>query len=228
MAAFDRAVAMGYRYLETDVQVTSDGVALAFHDARLDRVTDCRGRVSEMPWSVVRSARIRGREPIPRLDELLDAWPQTRINLDIKAKAGVTPVLEAITRTAAIDRVCIASFSGARLRAVRARVGPRLCTALTPREVLALRLALVRGHAARLPANAACAQVPSHIGRRRFVDRRFIAAAHRSQVAVHVWTVNDPAEMHRLLDLGVDGLITDEAELLRDILAARAQWGDEV
>src|SRR5882757_9429753 len=115
MAAFERAVTLGYTYLETDVRVTSDGVALAFHDRSLDRVTDRRGRVEELPWSQVRYARIGGREPIPLLTDLIAAWPDVYINLDVKAEACVGPTIEAIRRTASIDRLCVAAFAEARV-----------------------------------------------------------------------------------------------------------------
>ena len=218
MAAFQRAVDLGYRYLETDVRVTADGVPLAFHDSRLDRVTDRRGRLIDLPWSAVRQARIGGSEPIPTLAELLDAWPHTRVNIDVKSEAGVGPTIEAIRRTGTIDRVCVAAFAEPRIAAVRRVLGPRLCTALGPGGAIGLRW----GRAPR--SSARCVQAPARIGRREFVDRRYLAAAHAAGLQVHVWTVNDRAEMVRLLDLGVDGLITDAADVLRDVLVERGQW----
>jgi glycerophosphoryl diester phosphodiesterase len=219
LAAFERAVALGYGYLETDVRVTADGVALAFHDARLDRVTDGRGRIDALPWSQVQRARIAGREPIPRLEELLAAWPDVRVNIDVKAPDTIGPTIDAIRRTGSRARVCVGAFSTARVAVVRAALGPELCTALGPREALRLRR--------RRPAHGyggQCAQVPARIGRRVFVDERYVAAAHAAGLAVHAWTVNDEAEMRRLLDLGVDGIMTDRADLLRDVLIARGQW----
>jgi len=219
LAAFERAVALGYRYLETDVRVTADGVALAFHDATLDRVTDRRGRIETLPWSQVRQARIAGREPIPRLDDLLAAWPETRVNIDVKAPNTIGPTIDAIRRTGSLDRVCVGAFSTRRIEAVRAALGPDLCTGLGPRAALRLRR--------RRPAEryaGQCAQVPARIGRRPFVDARYVAAAHAAGLVVHAWTVNDEAEMQRLLDLDVDGIMTDRADLLRDVLTARGQW----
>lgn len=222
MAAFGRAIDLGYRYLETDVRVTADGVALAFHDSTLDRVTDQRGRVADLPWTLVRHARIGGCEPIPVLADLLDAWPDARVNLDVKAAHSIGPTIDAIRRTGSIDRVCVGAFSGARVAAMRRALGPRLCTSLGPREALALRATPTLR---RLPrASGRCAQVPSRIGRYRFVDARYLATAHRLGLPVHAWTVNDRAEMVRLLDLGVDGLMTDAADVLRDLMLERGQW----
>jgi len=222
MTAFGRAVALGYRYLETDVRVTADGVALAFHDATLDRVTDRRGRISTLTWSQVRQARIAGREPIPLLEDLLAAWPDVRINVDVKAGNTTAPAVAAIRRTGSLDRVCVGAFSTRRIEEVRRELGPRLCTALGPRA--AMRLRLPGADRPRRPLTGWCAQVPARIGRRIFVDARYVAAAHALDLAVHAWTVNDEAEMVRLLDLGVDGIMTDRADLLRDLLIARGQW----
>jgi glycerophosphoryl diester phosphodiesterase len=223
MAAFERAVALGYRYLETDVRVTADGVALAFHDATLDRVTDHHGHIDALPWSVVRDARIGGTEPIPLLSDLLTAWPDVCLNLDIKADRSVAPTVAAIRRTGTLDRVCVASFSSRRIAAVRRALGPQLCTALGPRVAMRLRLpGASRVRVGRLTAR--CAQVPARLGTRPFVDARYVAAAHRLGLQVHAWTVNERAEMIRLLDLGVDGIMTDAAVVLRDLLVERGQW----
>jgi glycerophosphoryl diester phosphodiesterase len=223
LAAFERAVALGYGYLETDVRVTRDGVALAFHDGSLDRVTDRRGRIAELPWSEVRHARIAGREPIPLLADLLAAWPDVRVNIDVKAPNTIGPTIAAIRRTGSVRRVCVGAFSTRRIEAVRRALGPELCTSLGPRAALRLRLPGA-GAPPRVPLAARCAQVPARIGRRVFLDARYLAAAHARGLAVHAWTVNDEAEMVRLLDLGVDGIMTDRADLLRDVLTARGQW----
>jgi glycerophosphoryl diester phosphodiesterase len=224
MAAFERAVELGYRYLETDVRVTADGVALAFHDATLDRVTDRSGRIAALPWAEVKQARIGGREPIPLLTDLLAAWPDARINLDVKADHSIGPTIDAIHRTATISRVCVGAFSTRRVEAVRRALGPRLCTSLGPRAAMRLQLP-ARAQPRRPEAFVGrCAQVPARIGRRVFVDERYLHAAHALGLPVHAWTVNDEAEMVRLLDLGVDGIMTDRADLLRDVLVSRGQW----
>ncbi len=194
---------------------------MAFHDATLDRVTDSRGRIDRLPWAQVRRARIGGIEPIPLLTDVLAAWPDVCVNLDVKSESGIAPAADAVRATGALPRVCVGAFSARRVSAMRRLLGPDLVTGLAPHEALSLRLA--RGPLAA-GLRGRCAQVPPRIGLVPLVDAGYLAAAHRLGVRVHVWTVNDRAEMHRLLDLGVDGVMTDRADVLRDVLRERGRW----
>ena len=221
LAAFEHAVRLGYRYLETDAHVTADGVLVAFHDDVLDRVTDRRGVIAQLPWETVRQARL-GSEGIPRMEELLTAWPDVRVNVDLKHDESVAPMVDALERTGSHDRVCVASFSGRRLDRFRRLTAGRVCTALGPMDI-----ARLRGCGFRLPARAfsgGCAQVPVRHGRVLIVDRWFVQGAHRRGLPVHVWTIDDPVEMERLLDLGVDGIMTDRPTVLKEVLVRRGQW----
>jgi glycerophosphoryl diester phosphodiesterase len=224
MAAFREAVRLGYRYLETDVHATADGVLLAFHDSRLDRVTSGTGRVAHLPYAAVREARINGTEEIPRLEQLLEELPGVRLNIDVKAPGAIAPLADVIRAHDAVDRVCVGSFSDRRLRAVRRLVGPRLATSAGPAEVAALRLA-PRRLSQWLRSPAAALQVPSHqvVGGRRLelVTPTLLARAHELGKHVHVWTVDDAEEMHRLLDLGVDGIVSDRIDTLAEVFAER-------
>lgn len=218
MPAFEDAVALGYRYLETDVQVTSDGVLVAFHDDDLGRTCGRDGRISRLPWSEVRTALVDGRAPIPLLDDLLGAWPDVRLNIDCKSDQAVDALVAALRRHDALDRVCVGAFDDRRLRRIRRAVGPGLCTALGPAAVAALRLG-----PRRRPAGLA-AQVPIAQGPLTVTTSGFVEKCHAVGVAVHVWTVDDPAEMKRLLDLGVDGIMTDRPRVLRSVLQERGLW----
>lgn len=223
--AFAAAIALGYRYLETDVHTTSDDVAVVCHDPTLDRVTDRTGRIARLPWAEVSKARLAGSEPIPRLDELLAGFPDLRFNIDIKSPAAVPGVARAILRSGAVDRVCVASFVDARVAAARRLLGPRLCTSLGRRGGAALRLASFSPRArATLRVRAGCAQLPMSVAGRQVVDRRLLDTAHALGLPVHVWTLNTPAEINQALDLGVDGIMTDAPSTLRDVLESRGQW----
>jgi glycerophosphoryl diester phosphodiesterase len=225
MPAFEACVALGYRYLETDVRVTADGVLVAFHDPALERTTDRTGRIEQLPWSEVALARIGGREPLVLLEDLLGAWPDVRFNLDIKAAGVLAPLVRTVRRMGVADRICLGSFSDARLAAARRLFGPSVCTSLGPRGVAALRLSSYSPRAAGLVRmQAGCAQVPLQLGGRALVDERFVAAAHDRGPQVHVWTVDDPAECTRMLDLGVDGIMTDRPAMLRELLEKRGEW----
>jgi glycerophosphoryl diester phosphodiesterase len=225
MPAFQACVDLGYRYIETDVRVTADGVLVAFHDPTLERVTDRTGRIEHLPWSEVATARIGGREPIIRLEDLLGAWPDVRFNLDIKAAGVLAPLVRTVRRLDCADRICLGSFSDARIAAARRLFGPAVCTSLGPRGVAALRLSSYSPRAAGLVRiQAGCAQVPLQLGGRALVDERFIAAAHARGLQVHVWTVDDPDDCTAMLDLGVDGVMTDRPAMLRELLEKRGQW----
>ncbi len=222
LPAFAAAVALGYRYVETDVHVTADGVLCAFHDDKLDRVTDRTGVIAELAWSEVAQARVDGTEPIPTLDQLLETWPDLRINIDPKHDSAVDALAATLRRHQAVERVCIGAFSDRRLARLRRLLGPRLCTSMGPRSVARLKAASFGPPVG--PFEAACVQVPPSQGPAPLVDARFVAAAHRRQLPVHVWTIDDRAEMERLLDLGVDGIMTDRPAELKAVLVERGQW----
>ena len=226
LKAFQSSAALGYHYMETDVHVTSDGVVVIMHDDTLDRTTDRAGTIERLPWNVVKEARVGGTEPVPRLDEVLEAMPGMRFNIEPKIDAVVDPLIDVIRRTAAIERVCIGSFKDHRVAAARRALGPKLCT--SPGTVTAARIRFgswlpgVGRYLAR--TDAGCVQIPVTYGPVPLVDRTSVRFAHRIGVAVHVWTINDAAEMTRLLDLGVDGIMTDRPSVLKDVLVSRGQW----
>jgi glycerophosphoryl diester phosphodiesterase len=223
MPAFEQAVRLGYTYLETDAHVTADGVLIAFHDDRLDRVTDGTGVIADLPWATVQQAKVDGREPIPRLEDLLAAWPDVRINIDPKHDRAAEPLAAAIVRTGSVDRVCVGAFSDKRIAKVKVLTGPGLCTSMGPLEVARL-VSASRGGPGVRGVRSPCAQVPARHGRVPVVTPRFVATAHRLGVQVHVWTIDDPTEMARLLDLGVDGIMTDRPQVLKDLLLERGAW----
>jgi glycerophosphoryl diester phosphodiesterase len=229
MAAFAGAYRLGYRYMETDVHATSDGVVVAFHDDKLDRVTDRTGLIAELPWSEVRLARVAGTESIPMLEELFGLGPDVRVNIDVKAEPAIEPLVALLRRTNTVARVCVAGFSERRIGAMRRALGAELCTSMGPLDTTRLRAASVlpgflRGPVG--PRDVPCTQVPLREYGLPVADARFIGEAHRRGVQVHVWTIDDPIVMAALLDLGVDGIMTDRPAVLKTVLTARGQWVD--
>ncbi|MGC4981968.1 MULTISPECIES: glycerophosphodiester phosphodiesterase [unclassified Streptomyces] len=223
LTQFRRAVNAGYRYIETDVHATADGRLVAFHDTTLDRVTDGAGRIADLPWDDVRQARVAGKEPVPLFEDLLEEFPETRWNVDVKAEPALVPLLDLIDRTDAWNRVCVGSFSEARVTRAQHLAGPRLATSFGTRGVLNLRLRSW-GVPSAVRRSAVAAQVPETQSGVPVVDRRFVRAAHARGLQVHVWTVNESERMHRLLDLGVDGIMTDHIDTLRKVLEDRGTW----
>lgn len=234
LAAFEIAIALGYGYVETDAHLTRDGTLVAFHDDRLDRVTDRTGAIAELAIAEVEAADagyafspdgggsfpFRGRDVrVPRLEEILTRWPDVRVNIDPKSDRCVGPLAALLDRLDAWERVCIGSFSDRRLRRIRALGRGRACTSMGPRSVALARLAATSGLMARLGAD--CIQVPVRRGPFPIVTARFLEAAHRAGLPVHVWTINDRTTIEDLLELGVDGIISDRLRLLRDVFTHR-------
>lgn len=221
MAAFQRAVDLGFEYLETDIRATADGKAIVFHDAGLDRVADSEGVVENMVWADVQKLRVSG-EPIPSLDELVSSFPDVRFNIDPKSDRAVKPLIAAVREHDAIDRICIGSFKENRIATCREELGPRLCTSMGPLEMVRLWLASFG-----LPVGkfkAACAQLPPKLSFVPIVTERLVSTAADAGLDVHVWTIDDADEMNRLFDLGVRGVMTDRPSVLRDVMVQRSYW----
>lgn len=226
LAAFSHAVEIGYRYVETDVHLTTDGHLVAYHDPEVAGSRYGRRPISELTLAEVRSVTLTDgageRHPIPTLDEILGAWPDLRVNIDPKTDAAVEPLIDKIKTYKAIDRVCVGSFLDRRIRACRKALGPDLCTSMGP-----LEMARFRAGSFGLPHGrftAGCLQVPEFFKGHHLLDQRLVSKANELGLQVHVWTINTETDMHRFLDLGVDAVMTDELPLLRDVLTQRGEW----
>lgn len=226
--AFRHAVALGYRYLETDVHLAPGGRLIAFHDDVLDRVTDGLGAVATASSEAILAARIAEVHPIPALADLFEEFPDCSFNIDLKGAGAGEALADLLDATGRHDSVCVGSFSQRRIREFRKRTRGRVATSASPAEV-AIFLALPSGRLARwlTRGRVAALQVPRRRGLIPIVTRSLVRRAHAARAHVHVWTVDDPAEMADLLELGVDGLITDRTDLLKDLLLARGLWREQ-
>lgn len=224
--AFKEAVALGYRYLETDVHATRDGVLLAFHDRVLDRVTDHRGEIADLTYVQVAEARIHGIDPIPTLAELLDQFPDVRFNVDAKSPTAVALLASTIEEYEAHDRVCVASFGIRRLYELRRRLGWRVPSAASALGIAANRFVPWMTWALNTPAPVLQLPVSLPIGRRRLdvLTPGLLEAAHRAGKKVQIWTVDDSETMESLIDAGVDGIFTDRIDTLKEVLTTRGLW----
>jgi glycerophosphoryl diester phosphodiesterase len=227
LSAFDRSYALGFRYLETDLRVTADGVCVAFHDRSLRRVLATPGTVRATTWDRLRRLRFQG-QVVPTLDDLLTAYPDARLMMDLKDPAALAPVVETLRRHRALGRVCLAGASDRLLAAARAAGGPGLSTALGLESVIRLACAARAGAGrARLAGSFPAAEfvhVPLTYRMLPVYSRRLVEMAHDLGLRVMTWTVDDAGPMARLLDDGVDGVITDRPDVLREVLIARDAW----
>lgn len=222
MAAFQDAIDLGYRYIETDAYCTRDGFLLAFHDPVLDRVTNQSGQLAQLDHAMIRKARVGGTESIPLLEDVLGTWPDIRVNIDPKTDQAVAPLIQVIKRTNALDRICVGSFSGRRIKQIRSVFDARLCTSMAPWDVARLRFdrwGIPIGEFA-----ASCAQVPMSYGGITIIDKSFVLAAKARRLQVHAWTINDPDDMTRLIKIGVHGIMTDKPRLLKAVLQEQGLW----
>src|SRR6185503_6559486 len=224
LAAFALASALGLRYLETDIRVTSDGQLVCFHDATLERVTSATGPVRSRSLRDLRALRINGIEPIPTFDEALDAFPDQCFSVDLKDQVAIEPLVKTLRRRGVAERVCIAGAWDGWLAHVRREV-PEVTTALGWRSLTALLSCARAGlRPPKALATAEFAHVPIKLGRVPIYVERLVAMSHDIGVRVVVWTVDEPVVMRRLLDAGVDAIITDRPDVLREVLLSRDQW----
>jgi glycerophosphoryl diester phosphodiesterase len=227
MGAFHEAAKLGFLYIETDVRATRDGVAVILHDRRLEPESGVPGAIDRLYWRDVRKANLGAGESIPTLDELLTGLPNTRINLDIKAASAIEPTVAVIERLNAHNRVLVTSFSDRRRRRALRLLSKRVASSAGTGALLALLAAktpAARAYAWRMLRDSDCVQLPPRLGSVPIITPRMVQALHASGRQVHAWTIDDPAAMHALLDINVDGIISDRADLLRDVLIARNEW----
>ena len=222
MAAFADAAQQGFRFLETDVHASRDGAVFAFHDDSLLRMTGEDIAISTLDAADIATITVAGDHAIPRMGELLEVFPDCRFNIDAKAWPVVEP-LAGLIRAHAVDAsICIGAFSDARILKVCQLVGRPLCHSIGPREATRFRLAALMGLSAYF--SAGCVQFPVNRKGISMVTPATVAHAHKLGLQVHAWTINDESTMHGLIDMGVDGIMTDDCALLKSVLIKRNKW----
>lgn len=226
-SAFQSAIDLGFDHLESDVHLTADGEVVLFHDDVLDDDTDAHGPVSRASWTELERTRyvVSGTtqdEGPMRLSDALRRWPHVCWNLDAKHDEVVDPVIDVIDDAGAADRVLLTAFSWRRVRRLRRATAGRVATGHSRVELAVLRLlAWLR---IPLPHRGDAVQLPPGWKGLRLVDARFVDACHRSSMPVHVFTLDEPERIERMLDLGVDAVMTDHPEQLRAVLERRGRW----
>lgn len=229
--AFQGAADLGYRYIETDVRITRDGVVVVFHDETLERTTNGSGRVVDWEFADLRRLdaawSFRPEDGYPRrgegigiisLEEALATWPDIHFNIDLKSRHMEWAVADVIMKLGRADSTLIGGFSDRRIARFRRISQGRVATSAGPVTVSRMWLASRAGRTIR--SKVVAFQVP-YDSRLLRLDRRYIAAIHDAGAQVHAWTVNDAPDMERLLDMGVDGIVTDRPDILNDVVAGR-------
>lgn len=221
LLAFQHAVDAGASYLETDVHATRDGVAVIAHDPDLARIAGREGLVEQHTLAELQQIDLGHGQTFSTLAEAFESFPAARFNIDIKSAAAVAPTVAAVLESGASDRVLVSSFSERRRRAALAHLPGVATSASAP----LFARALIAGKAGFSPGvrralrGVVAVQVPERGLRMTITTRRMIARLHDAGVEVHVWTINDPQRMRELLELGVDGIVTDRADLALGVVS---------
>lgn len=224
-ASFANAVSLGYRYIESDVQVTSDGVLFMFHDDDLEALTGVPGRIGDKTAAEVAELRIGGEHPIPSFEEIVQRYPDVRFNIEPKTGTAVDPLVDAIGRLDLIDRILIGSFDDERVRRAADALGPRLAT--SPGRVGIPKLLIRALFRPDSGVSYAAVQIPPRFWIVPLATRWLIDRFHRMGLQVHVWTINEGDEMVELLERGVDAIMSDRTELLQQVLQSRGEWPED-
>lgn len=223
-AAFANARRLGYRYLDIDLQVTSDGVLVAHHDDTLERLTGLDGPVSTRSWAELSEARLPNGEPLARFEDLLEAHPDVFWNIEVKSDEATESVVAAVRNHGIDARTCLNTFSDLRMHKVR-----KAAAGLEPAYSTPIASTLWLKAASYVPflpfrTSAHATQAPIKDRGVPVLDERYVRRAHKAGLKAIVWTIDEPDEMRRLLDIGVDGILTDEPAALKSVLEERGVW----
>ena len=223
LLAFLKALSAGATHIETDVHASLDGAAVISHDADLTRLVGRDVRLDQLTLTELKRINLGEGQSFSSLSEALDAFPDAQFNIDVKTEDAIEPTAHAILSANATTRVLITSFSEDRRRRA-VHLLPGVATSASASVFLKVFLAGtlgLNGLARRSLRGIAAVQLPERVGVMRVVTPRLIRAMHLIGVEVHVWTVNEPSVMKRLLDLGVDGIVTDRCDLAVAVIAER-------
>ena len=238
MLAFENAVALGVDVLEMDVHSTADGALVLIHDDTVDRTTDGTGRVNDLSLAEIQQLDAgdywtpddgatypyRGQGArIPTLDEVLSAFPEMKFNIEIKqTEPSIAALLcETLRAHGLTDRTLVASFHPTAMNEFRAAC-PEVATSMVEDEIRPFFILNTIFLGALYSPPGTAFQVPEYSGNLHVLTPRFVGGAQRNNVAVHPWTIDDPGDMARFLEMGVDGIITDRPDLMLELLRTRA------
>lgn len=203
LEAFKSAETLGYKYIETDLRETKDGKIITFHDANIKRITGSNITINRSSLSDIRMRRLPKNETIPTIDEVLEELPDSYFNMDLKVSNMEEKVLKKIKSHNALDRICLGSFNSKTIKKINV-LEPKIITSMGLAQVVKYKFFNIK-------SNSKLIQIPISWNGIKVITKRFIEKLHNDNFKVHVWTINKEKEMQRLIDMGVDGIMTDNA-----------------
>ncbi len=214
--AFRRARELGYRCIELDVQLSLDGVVYVYHDTNFKRLLHLDKNFSETSSEEIDTFLINGKYKIPRLEHIFNLFPDLIFNIDAKSWDVVEPLAEVIRSSNSLSRVHIASFSDRRVRYLSKLLNDKVKTVAGVSQVIKFVFGFLTGIMFKFSADFI--QVPESKFGIKLVSTRSIKYAHMIGILMHVWTINEEEKMRSLIELGVDGIMTDHCKKLKDVL----------
>ena len=219
LEAFEYSSDLGFIYIETDVQSTKDGHVVIFHDSTLKRMAGINKSISDLTLEEIKRIELIDGGKIPLLYEALDSFPDLRFNIDIKTEDAMENTIKIIQEMKCFHRTCLASFSSSRLNRIRKLAGPEVCTSSGQMDIFKL---ICKSLGISLKINSAdCAQIPITQWGVPILTKRFLRIAKKENKLVHVWTIDNKEEMFKLIDFGVDGIMTDKPSILKQAMSER-------
>ena len=222
-AAFQIAYDLGFNIIETDVRSSRDGILYCFHDRSLKRMTGSKGNIENLPSCYIDELRINGKHSIPKLENLYEAFPKAYFNIDAKSGECVKPLIDLVRRTQTSRRTCFGSFDQTRLDQIKSSlINEKFAISMGTSATLKLFTGYLTGKSRTIKAD--CVQLPLSRYGIKLINKNTLKYFKSQGLKIHVWTINKATEFQRLIDLGVDGIMTDNCELLKSVLTENNLW----
>lgn len=220
--SFRKALELGYRVIETDIHGSKDGTAYIFHDSTLERLTGENLKISDLKDVDIDSLRVNTSSIIPRLSNVFEEFPEGLFNLDAKTWESTMPIANTIKNMGCRSRVCIGSFNDKRIDAIIRELGVETCHSMGTRNVIKFFFGAQLGIGQEFTAQ--CIQLPIKQFGISLITEKVLQYARKLGIKNHFWTINSPATMQRLIELNVDGIMTDDCLLLKKIMEKQNKW----
>ena len=218
MEAFEQSINLGFKYIETDVRATKDNKLVIFHDPDLKRMLNLEIDISSINYDELSSYKINGVHKIPTFLETVSSWPNINFNIDPKSDKSAELLISELKSVGNLDRFCVGSFDSTKLNKIRNAFDNKLCTSMGTNEVINFYFLRFFGINS---INTPCLQLPYFKNGFKIITAKLIRDAHKFNKKVHAWTIDDPKEISELLDMGIDGIMTDSPELLKNEVAKK-------